>query len=232
MNAKNSVNDPYYLNREGEMLEKLGFYEEALKCYNLATASDSLYPPTTDAAENKARLLGQMGEWEEAVKSSFNSVRITDCYLDAAKLFEMIDSGDLKQAKLADAEMLEADASNFSALYIMGYLLSCEEKHDEALQYFIKASKTDPNNAFVWDDMGLSYLEMKKWDEAVKCFEKCLEIDIFRPNTWNNKAIALAELGRKKEALKSYEKALNIDPEYSIARLNKDELLDEMGRKE
>ena len=170
--------------------------------------------------------------WEEAVKCGLELMEKQDRGEEAIRIYEIIQTGDMKKALLVSSIMLIADANNFSAIYSMGTVLLTEEKYDEALKYYVKAAQIDPNNTCVLDDMGLAYLELNRHDEALKCYEKSLQLDHFKHGIWYNKALALAGLGRKEEALKSYEIALDLDPEFSDAWFNKGELLYEMGKME
>ncbi|MFA5105180.1 MAG: tetratricopeptide repeat protein [Candidatus Margulisiibacteriota bacterium] len=232
MGEKTTDFSPNSQNEEGRRFELLGRYEEALKCYDAAITNDSKYPPSTTALENKIRLLGRLGRWEESAKCGFAQIDIQESMYDAVEIVSAIDEKGIAEAFKIMRKMLKKNENNFSALYLMAENLSKEGKYEESLPYYKKACETDPGCEFIWNDAGLAYLELKRNEEALNCFEKTLEINPFNEDIWNNKAIALAELGKKEEALKSYETALEINPDYSDVWSNKGELLYDMGKTE
>ena len=99
-----------------------------------------------------------------------------------------------------------------------------QEKYELAIVEFKKALKIDPNFAFAWDDLGLSYRKLNKYDEAIVCYKKSLELDPKGRTPLMNMAVAYQLSKDNKTAIKTYENYIKIhteDPEgyYGIARI-------------
>ena len=217
-------------NEKGEYYESVGMNEEALRCYELAIENDTKHPPSTCANENRARLLGRMGRWEEAVRCEVESVNLMDKVTDMEMIEECIENEGKEAAMQKISMMLEADKNNFPLLYTMGHLLNESGRLDEAMKYYQTAAEIDPRNESVINDMGMILMKQDRYREALDCFCRALEIDPINSIAWNNKGTMLEELGGSEEALKCYSKALNIDQEYAQAWHNKGDLLSGMGR--
>lgn len=98
-----------------------------------------------------------------------------------------------------------------------------KKKFEKAVETYKKALALDPEFAFAWDNLGLTYRHMGNYDEAIKCYRKSLEIDPYGTMPLQN--IATAYEFKKEYALaaEAYEKLINIDsanPEgyYGAAR--------------
>jgi lipoprotein NlpI len=99
-----------------------------------------------------------------------------------------------------------------------------QEKYELAVVEFKKALKIDPNFAFAWDDLGLSYRKLNKYDEAIVCYKKSLELDPKGRTPLMNMAVAYQLSKDNKSAIKTYKNYIKIhseDPEgyYGIARI-------------
>lgn len=94
-----------------------------------------------------------------------------------------------------------------------------------AIKNYEKAVKIDPNFAFAWDNMGVSYRKIEKFEKAIECYKKSLEIDPKGHMPLLNVAIAYELLNNPKEALKAYESFKIVYPEdpegfYGIGRMS------------
>jgi Tfp pilus assembly protein PilF len=85
--------------------------------------------------------------------------------------------------------------------YGKGVELFEEKKYKEALPYFKKSVKIDPNFAFAWDNIGMCNRLLEKYDAAIEAYKKSLAID-------PNGAMPLHNLPVAYELKKDYDNAI------------------------
>ena len=106
--------------------------------------------------------------------------------------------------------------NNEFILTIKGYALANFGKHEEALEVFNKALKTNPNNDYALIIKGLVLGILEKYEQAIETFNMALEIDPNDEFTLKYKAFTLFNLKRHTEGLDVARKMLDIDTdEYS-----------------
>lgn len=88
-----------------------------------------------------------------------------------------------------------------------------EENYEEAVDYFQKAVNEDPQFAFAWDNLGLSYRKLDEFDEAIEAYETSLEIDPYGKMPLQNIAVAYQYKEEYKKAIKAYKRLGEIDKE-------------------
>ena len=103
---------------------------------------------------------------------------------------------------MPDAFDLFNDATEFAEL---GRL-------DEALAIFQTLIRTDPNNATIWNNIGVIQFRQGKYRDAVNAFGQATDIDPHFTNAWFNKSLALVYLSKDTEALKVLDKVLTLNP--------------------
>ena len=70
-------------------------------------------------------------------------------------------------------------------------------RYAEALPYFDKALKIDPNFKDAWNDKGLCLINLERYEEAIVCYDKALKIDPDDKKAWFYKGVCLDILGRQ-----------------------------------
>jgi tetratricopeptide (TPR) repeat protein len=115
--------------------------------------------------------------------------------------------------------------------YHKGVEASGKGDYKEAVKNFLKATKADPEFAFAWDNLGLSYRKLEKYDEAIEAYSKSLEIDPNGMMPLQNIAIVYQYKKEFDKAIKAYERLALLDkdnPEvfYGIGRIYAFELKD------
>jgi tetratricopeptide (TPR) repeat protein len=83
---------------------------------------------------------------------------------------------------------------------------------DEALTLFQSLIRTDPNNATIWNNIGIIQFRQGKYLDAVNAFGQAADIDPQFTNALFNKSLALVHLGKDTEALKALDKVLKLSP--------------------
>ena len=70
---------------------------------------------------------------------------------------------------------------------ILGNYMYIEDKYEDALNYYEKALKIDPNFTYAWINKGIVFKSIGKYDDdAVKYYDKLVTLDSQNKETWIN----------------------------------------------
>lgn len=100
----------------------------------------------------------------------------------------------------------------------MAYL-ACGEI-DKAMTMFVHGLKLDPNNALLWNGIGMGKNLLNKNIEAIRCYEKSLSVDASNPGTLSNLANSLTATMNVESAVKTLRQALENAPQHQMAATN------------
>lgn len=127
----------------------------------------------------------------------------------------LMDSCASLQEKIASYDKLNDKSFSENELALDYYYKGLDEikkeNYEEAIKYFQDAISEDPEFAFAWDNLGLSYRRLNKFDEAIEAYEKSLEIDPNGKMPLQNIAVAYQHKEEYKKAIKAYKKLAKID---------------------
>jgi len=104
-----------------------------------------------------------------------------------------------------------SDNDKASEYYLKGLAESKNENFKKAVKYFKKAVKEDPEFAFAWDNLGLSYRRLNKFDQAIDAYENSLKIDPNGLMPLQNIAITYQYKEEYTKAIEAYQKLARID---------------------
>ena len=93
-----------------------------------------------------------------------------------------------------------------------------------------RAITIKPDNAELYNNLGLILKARSRYKEAAIQYEKALSLKPDFPEAINNLALANELLGNRQKALELYTKALSLRPAYADAHLNIGLLLESMGK--
>lgn len=88
-----------------------------------------------------------------------------------------------------------------------------EENYKDALPWFKKAVKTDPNFPFAWDNIGYCSRKLEKYDEALEAYYKSLSIDPKGKMPLQNIPVVYQFKENYDKAIIAYNKLLEVFPE-------------------
>jgi tetratricopeptide (TPR) repeat protein len=93
-----------------------------------------------------------------------------------------------------------------------GDKLQSEQAYLDALDFYRAALAKKPNNALVYNKLGIVELQMQHYKQARKDFEKAIRMDRTLASTYNN--LGAVYYGEKKygAAIKQYKKAIKLEP--------------------
>ena len=168
-------------------------YKEAIKCFNKAIELDPLH---VEAFNNKAIVLGRIGEYEEAIIWYDEALHIDpnnpDIWSDKGTAFRRLGE----------------------TLHNRSFLIQANESYDRAIAINSRHEYSWYNKGNVLDVLG-------HHGEAIKCFDKVIQINPNNEQAWNNSGTALYGLEKYVEAIDNYDKAININPNFKLASNNK-----------
>jgi tetratricopeptide (TPR) repeat protein len=114
-------------------------------------------------------------------------------------------------------------------LLARGKALVAQNKYDEALPLYQRATQLASSSFDVWANLGFAYDQIGESGPAVKAYDQALAVDANQAWVWNNKGLALRQLGRDSDALKAYDRAIALDPDAVVWR-NKGQTLNDLRR--
>ena len=104
-----------------------------------------------------------------------------------------------------------SDNSKALELYYKGVDESKKENHEKAIDYFEKAVEIDPEFAFAWDNIGISYRKVGDYDKALYAYQRSLEIDSTGLMPLQNIAIVYRFKKEYDKAIAAYNRLAEID---------------------
>ena len=89
--------------------------------------------------------------------------------------------------------LLQKDEEDQSLLrlYSQGKILSDSEKYEEAIVFYNKVLKVNPEQETVWFDRGVALHYLNKHEEAIISYCKALEVNPDYEDAWFNRQVDL-----------------------------------------
>lgn len=117
------------------------------------------------------------------------------------------------------------------AYTLWGYILAKQQKYEEAIDKFEKATKLNLTFADVYVNWGGVLVEQRKYDEAIEKYKKVIDLDprlaAFAYGVWG---AVLVEQEKYDEAIEKLKKAIKLDPKFASAYVNWGSALVEQGK--
>jgi Tfp pilus assembly protein PilF len=115
-------------------------------------------------------------------------------------------------------EDIEKWLSSTEGFLSTGFFYLMKDNYEEALSYFEKAIKKDPNDIDGYFLIGYCKSELGYYEEAIEAFKQVIRINPdYYAEVHYNLGIAYDNLGRYQESLESYKQAIRINPVYAEA---------------
>jgi tetratricopeptide (TPR) repeat protein len=108
----------------------------------------------------------------------------------------------------------KSDPNNFKAWFGLGAAYANIDKHDDAIEAYLRALSIDPETANAWYNLGYSYFRLNLYNNAVEAYSQALRIDPEMTNAWYNLGAAYAKLNRYDDAIKAFFQSQSMDPEF------------------
>ncbi|GEC71514.1 Tetratricopeptide repeat-containing protein [Flavobacterium flevense] len=142
-----------------------------------------------------------------------NSAEYKENYSTIEK-YLMANCGALKETLATNDVLNEKSISkNEKAMkaYHLGIAASRKENDKEAIEYYKEAIALDPEFAFAYDNMGLSYRKLNDIDNAIIAYQKSLTIDPEGAMPLQNIAVAYQYKKEFYKAIEAYKKLAELD---------------------
>jgi tetratricopeptide (TPR) repeat protein len=191
--------------------------QEISKCINDQTGAYQMGSKLMQIDDSKEETKSKKGKKEINISIDLNedSKEYKQYYYELERY--MVENCPSIKEKIARNEKQSAKSfsENPEALefYSKGLEDSKKGNHDKAIKNFEKAVGADPEFAFAWDNLGLSYRKIENYDKAIESYKKSLEIDPQGTMPLQNLAVAYQYKKEYQNAIDAYEKLADINPD-------------------
>jgi tetratricopeptide (TPR) repeat protein len=210
----------FYNSWKGEILLRLGEFEEAADSYRLALQLSSDVgrsgPDPPLAAHYRLELgasLHRLGRYEEAIQCFERFIAMVPTVAQDEQDVEQDVEQGRRPVLMRRINLCSAWTSKGTSLYRLGRWKESMECYDMAISIFPEMSEP-------WYKKGNGFREVKNFDEAIRCYNKAIEFHPLHPNTharsWNYKSVCLRQLGRLDEAISCQEKVMSCPLELDM----------------
>ena len=141
--------------------------------------------------------------------------RLPDTIVTAPNTKDIVKPGKEKEVE-AGKPIVKAGLSS-EALILKADQLFERKRYKKAEELYIKAAALDPNNAKIYNRLGVIYLEEKNFKDARDCFQTALNYNRRIPSRHVNLGLSYMGMGRCDQAVKCFQRALALDlnnPKY------------------
>ena len=129
------------------------------------------------------------------------------------------DSGAGSTTTSSSVKAADVDSSTQSA-YNKAVNSMKNGRDDSAIKQFQAITRTHPNLAAAFVNIGLIHLKHKRYEKAEKSLLQATTIQPSDPVGQTHLGLVYRHLGKFKQAQQAYDQALKSDPKYSFAHLN------------
>jgi len=217
------------LNNQGNALQALERYEDALASYDKAVTAK---PDYTEALKNRIAMLQALHRHSEAIAANDALIAVNpgnaEAYTNRGVSQHAL--GHYGEALASYEKALALNPRLAAALNNRGDALRMLGRLDEALESYARAVAIDPNLTQAVINSAGTLRALRRYDEALKAYDRVLSANPAHAGALSNRAIVLRDLLRYDEALACVDKAVKLDPKDCDAWVNRGSVLHEMNR--
>jgi tetratricopeptide (TPR) repeat protein len=206
---------------KGISAQKKGDYDEAIKYYTKAAASEDLNKWVQSLVYINRGILYGIKEDYDCAMADFNKAIELDPHNSAAYNNRGIIWYKKKKYTNARADFQEAfrlDPNNAAVFNNFGISRS---KNEESLECLNEVIKLNMNSASAFNNRGYFWRKRNEYDRAIEDFNKAIELDSMYATAYCNRGIAWGRKGDADRATADLNKAIELDPKYSAAYNNR-----------
>jgi len=217
---------------KGVTADAMGKNEEALACYQKAVQKEPYRSQRAEAWANMAKVLGQMGRYQESAKAAEKALSIDAKDLVAMQCLGNVLSEMESYAKainvfdrlLAQApEKADAHAARGRALLRSGQI-------EAATAAYSRATELDPKLHYAWSGLGMCAEATGDLDSGLAMFDRAIELYEGFADAHEGRAQILTAMGKDTEAVEAHRQALHYDPSNAVFATNLGIGLANLGR--
>ncbi|MUG98292.1 tetratricopeptide repeat protein [Scytonema sp. UIC 10036] len=192
----------------GEVLRKLGFYQEAVVDYNKAFRHFNEDDPYNYLVyTGSGSTFRKLGRYQEAISNYDRAIGLKpDYYLAYCNRGDILKELKRYQEAISDYnEAIRLQPNNYFAYNGRGNIYRELERYQEAISDYNKAIRLQPNNHLAYNNRGAALRKLRLINEAISDFNQALQLS--RNQNWR----AWVNLGWTYfQDLEQYEEALRI----------------------
>lgn len=158
----------------GALLEAGGYYEEALRYYQMAMGKKGPTPKTQQfvSSINMGLIYLRTGHYENAIDSFHNALETEPGSKDAYQYLirSYFGLGDYREAeRLSDIALaMESNEENVGFLLHKAFALQKQNRAEDAIIYLQKVIKLEPDNSQIIIDLALALAQAAHYEEALQ----------------------------------------------------------------
>jgi tetratricopeptide (TPR) repeat protein/DNA-binding beta-propeller fold protein YncE len=202
----------------GEALVRLGTPEKGVAELNAATAAA---PGDAELWRRSGKVLLGLGRGKEALvrygKVLELNPRDADALLASAEIY--LELGELDQARTIALSLVGNAAQESRGQYVLGRIALKQDKADDAVIAFARATRLDAKQGPAWAGLAEAYLALKDERKARDALAKAAELPDATPAVFRQLAELEVKAGRHAAALAPLEKAVALLPADPDLRL-------------
>ncbi len=103
---------------------------------------------------------------------------------------------------------------------LASWYMTDQSDYDKAIALYREALRLDPNNQYVYFNLGRAYFSVNRIDEALDVFGKAIKLDSNDYESINFYGILLSKKGMHRKSIDFFKRAVSIRPDYYIALNN------------
>jgi predicted O-linked N-acetylglucosamine transferase (SPINDLY family) len=139
-------------------------------------------------------------------------------------------AGRLVQAEKLYRDVLRADARNFPALHMLGFLKAQQGQYDEAIILLNKALKQNPGDLTARGHHAHALMAAQRLDAALAAFDQLLAVQPANFEALYNRGVILSQLQRFEEALAALDAAMALKQDLAALHHNRGVVLTGLER--
>ena len=139
-------------------------------------------------------------------------------------------AGHFTQAETLYRQVLRADAGNFPALHMLGFLKGQQGQLDEAILLLNKAIKRSPEDVTARAHHAHALLAAQRLDEALAGYDRLLAIQPGHFEAHYNRGVILSQQQRFEDALAALDQAQALQPDLAAVHYNRGVILTGLER--
>ncbi|MDD3148423.1 MAG: tetratricopeptide repeat protein [Candidatus Riflebacteria bacterium] len=169
--------DPFVLERLAEVLAAKEMFDRASELFQEALARQ--FHPRVDTMLSLCKVLRKLGDFEELEKITNEILRLEPANHEAGflKAMAMLKKGRSIEALGLLEKLVENPAVSYEAWLELGKLYQADNHPEKAVSAFIRASTCAPDQAGIWNNIGILLSNQKAYEEALKAFKKAASFD-------------------------------------------------------
>jgi len=202
-------------------VEVLVFENRLDKADKLLAQLYAIEPKNEEIYIQKANILSKQNNHIKAIELLTMALAHTNDEADVYSLIgmEYLFMDDFENAKFNFMKCLEADDTDYSALYNIIYCFDFLDEHEEAIDYLNMFLDKNPYCEVAWHQIGKQYFDLKEYEKALAAFDFAIISDDYFIGAYLEKGKVLEKLKRYNEAIENYRITLELDDPTSFALL-------------